>query len=91
MKRYTILKFALKILHEILHQLFFLKLQDAPLKEKIIAQLKKNLTKKKGLQAFTPRLFPKLKSQNAPLKEKIIARLKKKVLQAFTQPEIFLK
>ena len=44
-KRYTILKFALKILHEILHQHFFLKSQDAPLKQKIIARLKKKVVR----------------------------------------------
>merc|ERR1739842_89418 len=46
-KRYTILKFALKILHEILHQHFFLKSQHAPLKQKIIARLKKKKKKKR--------------------------------------------
>ena len=49
-KRYTILKFALKILHEILHQHFSLKSQEGRLKQKIIARLRKE----KVLQAFTP-------------------------------------
>ena len=56
-----------------LHHHFSLKSQNAPLKQKIIARLKK-----KGSASFyTTKLSSK--SQNGRLKQKIIARLKKLV------------
>ena len=64
---------------------FFLKSQDDPLKQKIIAQLKK-----KVLRAFTPQSFPQNhKSQNDPLKQKIIIRLKKKSASFHTTSKFF--